>query len=151
MICSAKNRTTSRKYARLSRYSLRTRRASSLVETLTGFIILIPIGLAAVDVVAFMSAVDSNEHLAEAAARGAAKATTQDSAQTVAEDVVKHCTPVWMVQAVMVDDVQYDPAKGLVSVATLMQLKLPVPLPGYEEIKCRASSIEPIVSTPAPN
>ena len=130
---------------------VRRSRASSLVETLTGFIILIPIGLAAVDVVAFMSAVDSNEHLAEAAARGAAKATSQDVAQTVAEDVVKNCTPVWMVQAVMVDDVDYNAAKGLVSVATLMQLKLPIPLPGYEEIKCRASSVEPIVSTPAPN
>jgi hypothetical protein len=30
-------------------------------------------------------------------------------------------------------------------------LKLPIPLPGYDEIKCRASSVEPIVSTPAPN
>ncbi|HNB21264.1 MAG TPA: hypothetical protein PKZ32_02540 [Candidatus Melainabacteria bacterium] len=129
----------------------RKSRASSLVETLTGFIILIPIGLAAVDVVAFMSAVDSNEHLAEAAARGAAKASDQDKAQTVAEDVVKNCTPVWMVQAVMVDDVDYDASKGLVSVATLMQLKLPIPLPGYTEIKCRANSVEPIVFTPAPN
>lgn len=129
----------------------RKSRASSLVETLTGFIILIPIGLAAVDVVAFMSAVDSNEHLAEAAARGAAKAPDQDKAQTVAEDVVKNCTPVWMVQAVMVDDVDYDASKGLVSVATLMQLKLPIPLPGYTEIKCRAHCVEPIVFTPAPN
>src|SRR5689334_21671038 len=81
----------------------RSARASSLVETLAGFVILIPLGLAAVDVVAFMSAVDSNEHLAEAAARGAAKASSQDKAQTVAEDVVQHCTPVWMVQNVMVD------------------------------------------------
>lgn len=124
---------------------------SSMVETLAGFVVLIPIALAAVDVVAFVSAVDSNEHLAEAAARGAAKASSQDSAQTVAEDVVKHCTPPWMVQRVMIDDVEYDLGKGMVSVATLMQMKLPVPLPGYEEISCRASSIEPIVSTPAPN
>ena len=107
--------------------------------------------LVAVDVVAFVSAVDSNEHLAEAAARGAAKASSQDTAQTVAEDVVKHCTPPWMVQKVMIDDVEYDIGKGMVSVATLMQMKLPVPLPGYSEISCRASSIEPIVSTPAPN
>lgn len=122
-----------------------------MVETLSGFVVLIPIALAAVDVVAFVSAVDSNEHLAEAAARGAAKASSQDGAQTVAEDVVKHCTPPWMVQSVMVDDVEYDVGKGMVSVATLMQMKLPVPLPGYSEISCRASSIEPIVSTPAPN
>lgn len=131
--------------------ALRSSRASSLAETLAGFVILIPLALAAVDVVAFMSAVDSNEHLAEAAARGAAKASDQDKAQSVAEDVVKNCTPVWMVQAVMVDDVDYNIQKGMVSVAVLMQLKLPVPLPGYSEVKCRASSVEPIVSTPAPN
>lgn len=129
----------------------RSNRASSLAETLAGFIILIPLALAAVDVVAFMSAVDSNEHLAEAAARGAAKASNQDKAQTVAEDVVKNCSPVWMVSSVMVDDVDYNLQKGMVSVAVLMQLKLPVPLPGYSEVKCRASSVEPIVSTPAPN
>ena len=129
----------------------RSKSGSSMVETLSGFVVLIPIALAAVDVVAFVSAVDSNEHLAEAAARGAAKASSQDTAQTVAEDVVKHCTPPWMVQSVMVDDVEYDVGKGMVSVATLMQMKLPVPLPGYSEISCRASSIEPIVFTPAPN
>ncbi len=122
-----------------------------MVETLAGFVVLIPIALAAVDVVAFVSAVDSNEHVAEAAARGAAKAASQDGAQTVAEDVVKHCTPPWMVQNVMVHDVEYDVAKGMVTVATLMQVKLPVPLPGYSEVSCRASSIEPIVFTPAPN
>jgi len=130
---------------------LRSRRAQSLVEALAGFVILIPLGLAAVDVVAFVSAVDSNEHLAEAAARGAAKAPNQDGAQTIAEDVVRHCTPVWMVQSVMVDDVAYDAGKGIVTVATLMQLKLPIPLPGYTEISCRANSVEPIVFTPAPN
>jgi hypothetical protein len=129
----------------------RRKSGSSMVETLAGFVVLIPIALAAVDVVAFVSAVDSNEHLAEAAARGAAKATGQDSAQTLAEDVVKHCTPPWMVQNVLVDDVEYNVGKGMVSVATLMKMKLPVPLPGYSEISCRASSIEPIVSTPAPN
>lgn len=127
------------------------RSGSSMVETLAGFVVLIPIALAAVDVVAFVSAVDSNEHLAEAAARGAAKASSQDSAQTIAEDVVKHCTPPWMVQHIMIDDVEYNLGKGMVSVATLMQVKLPVPVPGYSEISCRASSIEPIVSTPAPN
>lgn len=131
--------------------SQRGRSGSSMVETLAGFVVLIPIALAAVDVVAFVSAVDSNEHLAEAAARGAAKASSQDTAQTVAEDVVKHCTPPWMVEHVLVDDVEYNVGKGMVSVATLMQMKLPVPLPGYAEISCRASSIEPIVFTPAPN
>ena len=43
---------------------LRNSRGQNLVEALAGFVILIPIGLAAVDVVAFVSAVDSNEHLA---------------------------------------------------------------------------------------
>lgn len=129
----------------------RKNKAQSLVEAMAGFVILIPLGLAAVDVIAFVSACDSNEHLAEAAARSAAKMPSQDAAQSVAEDAVKHCSPVWMVEKVLVDDVQYNPAKGMVSVATLMQLKLPVPLPGYTEISCRASSIEPIVFTPAPN
>lgn len=147
MICSAKRQRGRRVYAR----RMRSNRAQSLVEALTGFIILIPLGLAAVDVVAFMSAVDSNEHLAEAAARAAAKAPSQNDAQTIAEDVVKHCTPVWMVQSVMVDDVEYNGGKGVVTVATLMNVKLPIPLPGYTEISCRASSIEPIVFTPAPN
>ncbi len=136
---------------RRSQQSGRGNGGASLAEALAGFVILIPLALAAVDVVAFMSAVDSNEHLAEAAARGAAKCGSQDKAQTVAEDVVKNCTPVWMVQNIMVDDVDFNPGKGLVSVATLMQLKLPIPLPGYSEVKCRASSVEPIVSTPAPN
>jgi hypothetical protein len=137
---------------RLRSTAVKKRRSgSSMVETLAGFVVLIPIALAAVDVVAFVSAVDSNEHLAEAAARGAAKASSQDGAQTIAEDVVKHCTPPWMVEHIMIDDVEYNLGKGMVSVATLMQVKLPVPVPGYSEISCRASSIEPIVSTPAPN
>ncbi|MCC6979730.1 MAG: hypothetical protein IT343_15535 [Candidatus Melainabacteria bacterium] len=147
MICSARVPQARKSPARRTRSS----RAQSLVEALTGFVILIPLGLAAVDVVAFVSAVDSNEHLAEAAARAAAKAPSQDGAQTIAEDVVKHCTPAWMVQRVMVDDVEYSAGKGVVSVATLMNVKLPIPLPGYTEVSCRASSIEPIVFTPAPN
>lgn len=150
MICSVK--AAAKTKPRRFHINVRARRkAQSLVETLTGFIILIPIGLAAVDVVAFVSAADSNEHLAETAARGAAKAADQQGAQTIAEDVVKHCAPVWMVQNVMVDDVNYDMGSGTVRVSVLMQMKLPVPVPGYSEISCHANSIEPIVFTPAPN
>lgn len=137
-------------FAKKRRYKGRNNRGQNLVEALAGFVILIPIGLAAIDLVAFVSACDSNEHLAETASRAAARQPGQAEAQASAEDAVKHCQPVWMVQHVFVDDVEYRCDKGMVSVVTIMQLKLPIPFPGYSEINCRASSIEPIVYTPAP-
>lgn len=136
--------------AKMRRQRVRSTRGQNLIEALAGFVILIPIGLAAIDLVAFVSACESNEHLAETASRAAARAPGQAEAQASAEDAVKHCQPVWMVQHVFVDDVEYSCDKGMVSVVTIMQLKLPIPIPGTTEINCRASSIEPIVYTPAP-
>lgn len=128
----------------------RRSRGQSLIETMIGFIVLIPIGLAAVNVVCLVSTTQTNEQMAELAARAAAQRVCITSAKKAASDVIADCERNSIVQNIQLTDIDFDPANGHVTVNTEMEVKLPVPIPGFSVATCKASSVQPIISTPAP-
>lgn len=128
----------------------RNRKGQSLIEALAGLIILIPIGLSAIDLVAVLTAADCNEHIADTAARAAATQPSQAAAQQAAEEALKNCETSWTVSKVSLDNIEYNLGNGLVTVTTVVQVNLPVPLPNLSAVSFRAEAIEPIVETPAP-
>ncbi len=125
-------------------------KGQTLVETMIGFVVLIPIGLAAVNVVTLVSTSQNNEQWAEIAARAAATKPDKTSALKAAQDAITECEVNSIVKKVQITGMNFDLATGHVTVNTAMQVQLPVPIPGFSEVNCSASSIQPIVSTPAP-
>lgn len=127
----------------------RSSKGQNLIEALVGLVVIIPLGLGAIDLIAVVTAVDNNEHIADTAARAAATQPDQAAANRAAEDVLSRCQTSWMVSTISIDKVVYNQAKGVVNVSTLIDLKLPVPLPGMTSMRFKADSAEPIVETPA--
>jgi Flp pilus assembly protein TadG len=119
------------------------------VEAVVGFIVIIPIGLAAVDVATLVSASQSNEQIAEQAARAAACQRSDVGAQKAAEEVVEQTELNNIITSVNIDQVTFNPAAGQVTVFSNMQVKMPVPLPFLNTFDLRAQAIQPIVSFPA--
>ncbi|MCA9803947.1 MAG: hypothetical protein KC777_18380 [Cyanobacteria bacterium HKST-UBA02] len=128
----------------------RKTRGQSLVETLAGFMILIPLGLVAVNIITMISCSRNNSEWAEQAARAAAKRLDGSSAEKAAENAINLCTLNNVITNVVVESVNYDLSEGQVTVTTLMDVKLPVPFPGWSTVQFHNASAQPIVATPAP-
>lgn len=116
---------------------------------MTAFFILIPIGLIGLDVATLVSATQQNEGLAETAARAASLASDMKGARDCAQDAVDRFQTGPIVKSVVMENLKFDPAKGVVSLTTAAEIKMPIPFPFFNEMTCRASSLQPIVSTPA--
>lgn len=114
-----------------------------------GFIILIPIGLAAVDVVTLMSATQTNEQWAETAARAAGSCTCESMASNMAKKSLTRFKPTNIISSVEMDKVKFDEVNGQVTVSTVMQVNMPIPMPLMNRFECRASAIQPLLATPA--
>ncbi|MBX3074536.1 hypothetical protein KF913_11445 [Candidatus Obscuribacterales bacterium] len=127
----------------------RRSRGQSLIEALVGFMVLIPIGLAAVNVVCLISTSQNNEQWAETAARAAALRIDKSSATKAASDALSDCEHNSIVQNIQMTNLDFNLGTGHVTVSTAMDVKLPVPIPGFSTATCTATSIQPIVSTPA--
>lgn len=134
----------------MTRRSRRRTKGQSLVEAMIGFMVLIPIGLAAVNVVCLVSTSQTNEQWAEIAARAAATRSCKAMAEKAAVEALSDLERNQIIADVQVTNTDFNLATGHVAVATSMKVKLPVPIPGFSEVTCAASSIQPIVSTPAP-
>lgn len=131
------------------RRNQRRKSGQSLVETMTGFLVLIPIGLVSFDIVTLVTAAQTNEQLAETCARAAATQSDQGTAEQCAQDAITHCVTANMIENVQVEAVHFDPVKQQVVVVTTMDVRMPVPLPYFTRVSLRADAMEPIVSTPA--
>jgi Flp pilus assembly protein TadG len=119
------------------------------VEAIIGIIIIIPIGLAAVDLATIVSTSQSNQQIAEQAARAAACQRSQDGAQQAAEESLEQNQTSNIVTSVTIDTVNYDLPHGQVTVSTNMQVRVPVPLPWLNEVNLSADAMQPIVAFPA--
>ncbi|MBZ0184779.1 MAG: hypothetical protein K8F91_00905 [Candidatus Obscuribacterales bacterium] len=128
----------------------RSQKGQSLVETLAGFLVLIPLALVAVNLVVMLSCSRSNSEWAEQAARAAARRLDMQTASTAAEDAVALCQLNNMITNIVVTSVEYDLGIGQVTVITEMDVKLPVPFPGWSSVQFHNSAVQPIVATPAP-
>jgi len=126
------------------------RKGQSLIEVMVGLLIIIPIGLAAVDIVVLTNASQNNEELAETAARAASTKGNAASATNAVQEIVQRVALNNVVQDIEIDDVNFDLGKGMVSVSLIMTAKMPIPLPRCYKVSCKAGSIQPIVSTPTP-
>ncbi len=130
--------------------SRRSKRGQTLLEAIAGFLIIIPIGLGAFDLVTILSTTQSNEQWAELAARAAASQANALNAKQAAEHALERCKLTALIKSVNIDKVNYDLGKGQVSVSTTMEVLMPVPMPFFGSIECHATAIQPIVATPAP-
>lgn len=125
-------------------------KGQSLIETLVGLAIMIPLALFAVDVVALINAAHLNDEWAETAAKVAARQGNERLARESAEKAVLRVPLSQIVQSIRVDAVTFDPVEGHVIVTTVMDVKLPVSFPSMETVTFRHKSVQPIVSTRAP-
>jgi Flp pilus assembly protein TadG len=129
----------------------RRRSGASLVETMAGFIIIIPIGLAAIDIVILLSTSQTNEQWAEMAAKAACRRNNEQEAIEAAQKVAGQCPIDNVITNLTVADVNFDITHGQVTAETVMDVKLPIPVPFMpEQVQFRANSTQPIVSTRAP-
>ncbi len=127
----------------------RSHSGQTLIEAMFGFVILIPIGLAAVDVVTLMSATQTNEQWAETAARAAGSCSCESMASTMAKKSLSRFKPTNIISSVEMDKVKFDEVNGQVTVSTVMQVNMPIPMPLMNRFECRASAIQPLLATPA--
>lgn len=136
--------------ANKTRRAGRSRRlGASLVEAVFGFVVIIPIGLAAVDVATIISCSQTNEQLAEQSARAAACQRSQQGAQNAAEEAIEQQIPNTIIISITIDPVNWDPANGQVTVYSNMQVAVPVPLPFLNRFDLRSGAMQPIVAFPA--
>lgn len=118
---------------------------------MVGFIIIVPIGLAAIDIVILLSTSQSNEQWAEMAAKSASRRGNEQDALKAAQDTISQCTRDNVVTNIQVADVNFDITHGQITVDTVMDVNLPIPIPFMPpQVQFRANSTVPIVSTRAP-
>jgi len=132
-------------YSALSR-----QRGQSLVETLAGFVIILPLALFAIDLTTMVVTSQMNEHLAEDAARAAANQLTSLLAMQAAKMPVDDFPKTAFITKVSIQQVDYDPAAGQVTVTTEMEVNLPISWSSFGKVTLHANSTQPIVATPAP-
>ncbi len=128
----------------------RSKTGQSLIETLLGMVIIIPLGLASVDITAMVVANHLNEHLADRAARAAANQVDAAQAQTTAQKIIDSYVITSPINEVDLNNVVYDLNIEQVTVFTSVSVNLPIPFGTTNQVVLHASSTEPIVATPAP-
>jgi hypothetical protein len=141
---------SSRRLAGRSQTAGHRRATGSLIETLAGFAIIIPLGLFAVDLTTVVSASQLNERLAEDAARAAGNMGDQFNAQAAAEAAISSYQVVSPIAGVEVTSVGFDVTTSQVQVVTHMTVNLPVPVGTIDKVTLNADAVQPIVSIPAP-
>lgn len=157
---------------------MRPTRAQSLIETLVGVIVLIPIVLFLFDVAALVLANSANDNLAKHCARAAASATNAagtgdgNAAQAAAVRISNNFATSLIIKKPTTGGVGgsyvtfFDwagptrvtagtneggappAANGQVVVISTMLVNMPVPFPFFQEAHFRARAVEPIVSIP---
>jgi len=128
----------------------RTRkRGQSLVETLAGFLILIPLGLFSFDLTVLLMANETNRQIAENAARAAANQLGLSRATQAAIGAINKTPKSGTITNITILDLNYDVGSGKVSVTTEIDVQLPVTFPGVGKINLRYTAVQPIVAIPA--
>ncbi len=128
----------------------RSRKGVSLIETLAGMMVLIPLGLVALDLSTLIATQNIQERVVEDAARAAGNQVDQNSASQAAKNSIDSFKPQSLILSITMENCNYNSASGQVAVTTVMNVKLPIPCGDFNIITLRADSLEPIVAMPAP-
>jgi uncharacterized protein with PhoU and TrkA domain len=102
-----------------------------------------------VDVATVVCMAQINEELSEQLARLCSTVQTQANAQKACQDVLTQYQKPANVSQVDLSSVVFDQGLQQVTVATSMNVNLPVPLLGQSTYRCTATSMQPVISTPA--
>lgn len=127
---------------------LRKKQGSSIIETIIGIIVIVPIILFLVDVGAMVMCQTANDKLAKHSARAAAEKSTAIDAKAAADLVLAGFKPSQLCSNPTRVVFNFDQASGQVYVETEMTCNLPVPVPFSDNLssqKFRATANEPIV------
>jgi hypothetical protein len=123
----------------------------SLVETLVGFMLLIPIGLVSYDLTYILIACQNNEQLADNAARAAARHGDPVSAQKSVQLAIDDFQQTANYGNVSLTDFTYnDQNNGQIYLALKMDVNIPVVFASWRTMTVNAQSVQPIVGIPAP-
>lgn len=134
-----------------ARTYFRAPRALTLVEATAGFIIIIPIALAAFDLLALISANELNEQWAESACRVAATKVDELAAEEAARKSLAGFKANAVALEISLKSFNFDTSLGQVSLSTELSVKMPVPIPVVGDVHLKTSATHPIVGIPAPN
>lgn len=121
------------------------------IEVLCGMFVLIPIALAALDLMVLVLGNSANDSLAKNCARAAANEQSEANAKTAAEQVISHFPSSPLIEKVILDEskLTYD-SKENVTTETVITVRMPVAFPGMEpKIDFRARATEPVVGVSA--
>ncbi len=126
----------------------RAKRGSGLIEAILAATILVPIALFLLDLTVMIIANSMNDTAAKNAARAAANQPNGTSAHAAAEKALASFQASSIVKSLALSEFDYPPKGiGSVSVVTVMEVKLPVPVPGFAGYTFKAGDVEPIVGS----
>lgn len=139
----------------------RTAKAQSLVETVAGLVVLVPVVLALLDIGVLVIAGTISNNLAKQAARAAANTTDEKAADLAVQDAAKQFPASSTFTNAKLSIRDYDPQKGSkaynymgsVTVDATVTVVLPVPVPMFNvgpSVNISTQSTEPIVAVPPP-
>jgi hypothetical protein len=128
----------------------RSKKGASLIESMAGFFIFIPLAFLAVDIAVIANAGQVNEEFAEQLARLCSGIQDKPDAIKACQDVISIYQKPSNVTMVNLDNLDFDLGLQQVAITTSMDVTLPIPFPGYSHQILSATAIQPIVSFPAP-
>jgi UPF0716 family protein affecting phage T7 exclusion len=129
----------------------RQRLGQSLVETMAGIIVIIPLGLFSYDLTYILIANQNNENLADTAARAAANHADNESAQLAAQQAIDDFQQRANYGKITLTLFEFNRAdNGQVILATELDAKLPVSFGSWRSMLLSAKGVQPIVGIPAP-
>lgn len=125
----------------------RKKRGTSLVEAIVAAIIIVPVALFLLDLSVLVLANSINDKAVKNAARAAANQPDGASAWQAANVSLASFRSSPIVKSLTIKSFSFPPSNALetVSCTTKMEVKLPVPFPGFNNITFLARAEEPIV------
>ena len=128
----------------------RRQSGQSLIETMAGLVLIIPLALFSYDLTFILISSQNNERLAENAARAAANHATNLKAQQAAQQAIDTFNQANPNNTATLTNFSYDQGDGQVSLVTQIKVNLPVPFGAWSTFINNAQSIVPVLATPAP-
>jgi len=117
-----------------------------LVETIVMAIVLIPVTLFFLDLIVLVMANSINDGACKNATRVAANQATGTDALAASQKAIDAVKNNSIVQSIRIVTLDYDEAAHTTcAVQTEVVVHLPVPFPGYSDIKFVAKDVEPIL------